>query len=73
MPDDVALIGYDDIDFAASAILPLSSIRQPAELIGRTAVELLEREHAHRDQHRHIMFPPELIIRESTQAADATD
>lgn len=38
VPDDIALIGYDDIDFAASAVVPLTSIRQPSALIGRTAL-----------------------------------
>jgi hypothetical protein len=33
----VALIGYDDIDFAASAVVPLSSIRQPTQALGSTA------------------------------------
>ena len=41
VPDDIALIGYDDIDFAAATVVPLSSIRQPAHLIGYTAVDLL--------------------------------
>lgn len=67
VPDDVALIGYDDNDFAASAIVPLSSIRQPAELIGRTAVELLAQElDAPEMQHRHVLFPPELVVRASS-------
>lgn len=67
IPQDVALLGYDDIDFAATAILPLSSIRQPSELIGRTAIELLDREQHHHAQHRQIMFPPELVVRETTR------
>ena len=29
VPEDVALIGYDDISFAAAAAVPLSSVRQP--------------------------------------------
>ena len=41
VPEDIALIGYDDIDFAAATVVPLSSIRQPAHLIGYTAVDLL--------------------------------
>lgn len=41
IPQDVALIGYDDIDFAAATVVPLSSVRQPAELIGYTAADLL--------------------------------
>lgn len=67
VPQDVAIIGYDDIDFAASAIVPLSSIRQPAELIGKTAVELLEQEQGEGELPRHITFPPELIERRSTE------
>ena len=41
VPDDIALIGYDDIDFASATVVPLSSIRQPASLIGYTAVDVL--------------------------------
>ena len=41
IPGDIALIGYDDIDFASAAVVPLSSIRQPSMLIGQTAVEIL--------------------------------
>ncbi|WP_380170989.1 LacI family DNA-binding transcriptional regulator [Kineococcus sp. DHX-1] len=41
VPDDLALVGYDDIDFAAAATVPLTSVRQPTDLLGRSAVELL--------------------------------
>ena len=41
VPQDIALIGYDDIDFASTAVVPLSSIRQPSERIGATALEIL--------------------------------
>ena len=41
VPQDVAIVGYDDIDFAAAAAVPLSSVRQPREQLGRTAAELL--------------------------------
>jgi LacI family transcriptional regulator len=71
VPDKIAIIGYDDIDFAAATVIPLSSIRQPAELIGRTAVELLLRElHAIESggevDHEQVVFHPELVVREST-------
>ena len=69
IPEDVALMGYDDIGFATSAIVPLSSIRQPARLIGRTAVELLEDEITDPDHHhRHVSFQPELVVRDSTRS-----
>lgn len=67
IPQDVALIGYDDIDFAASAVVPLSSIRQPTMLIGRTAIELLtEQLEDPAAKPRQVVFEPELIVRAST-------
>ncbi len=67
IPEDVALIGYDDIDFSASAVVPLSSIRQPTGLIGRTAVELLtEQLEQPGIAPRAVVFKPELVIRQST-------
>ncbi len=68
VPRDVAIIGYDDIDFAAAAAVPLSSIRQPREQLGRTAATLLleEANEPDRHEHRHVTFQPELVVREST-------
>lgn len=67
VPEDIALIGYDDIDFAAATVVPLSSIRQPATLIGYTAVDLLLRSLDPDDEpERHVRFRPELVVREST-------
>jgi LacI family transcriptional regulator len=68
VPRDIALIGYDDIDFAAATVVPLSSIRQPAHLIGYTAVDLLLRELDGPDSthERTVRFRPERVVREST-------
>ena len=41
VPDDMAIVGYDDIAFAAAAAVPLSSVRQPRLAIGYRAAELL--------------------------------
>ncbi len=68
VPDDVAIIGYDDIDFSAAAVVPLSSIRQPSELIGRRAVELLLAEVGGAEDREQVVFQPELVVRESTRA-----
>ncbi|GAB6898663.1 LacI family DNA-binding transcriptional regulator [Kineosporia succinea] len=72
VPEDLAIVGYDDIEFAAAAAVPLTSVRQPRHQIGRTAAELLTEEtaaleegaRAHR--HRQVVYLPELIVREST-------
>jgi len=67
VPGDIALIGYDDIDFASAAVVPLSSIRQPAALIGQTAVEILLEEAADATiAPRQVEFQPELVVRAST-------
>jgi len=70
VPGEIAIIGYDDIDFAETAIVPLSSIRQPAEAIGATALQLLvdEIDNVATHAHRHVMFQPELVVRTSTLA-----
>jgi LacI family transcriptional regulator len=70
VPEAISIIGYDDIDFAAAAAVPLSSVRQPRHQLGRTAAQLLldealgEASH----QHRQVVFEPELVIRRSSQA-----
>lgn len=68
VPDDVAIIGYDDVPFAAMSFVPLTSVRQPAYDLGYRAAKLLLDEAsagtAHR--HEHIVFRPELIARAST-------
>lgn len=71
VPQEIALIGYDDIDFASATVVPLSSIRQPSELIGRTAVELMLAEleaieAGDEVDHEQVVFQPELVIRAST-------
>lgn len=68
VPEDIALVGYDDIDFATATVVPLTSVRQPAQLIGRTAVELLLRSISEPDgdYERRVRFRPELIVRQST-------
>jgi LacI family transcriptional regulator, galactose operon repressor len=68
VPDEVAIAGYDDIDFAAAAAVPLSSVRQPRDQLGRAAAELLIAETAgdRRHSHRQLVFEPDLIVRASS-------
>jgi LacI family transcriptional regulator len=65
VPDQMAVIGYDDIDFASVAIVPISSIRQPTSLLGSTAVRMLL---GGQDEARSVVFHPELVVRASTVA-----
>jgi LacI family transcriptional regulator len=69
VPGDLAVVGYDDIEFAEAAAVPLTSVRQPRELLGRTAARLLLEEASDEVVHTHqqVRFSPELIVRASTR------
>ncbi len=68
VPEDVAVVGYDDIEFAAVAAVPLTSVRQPAREMGRAAADLLLAHLAGdaADERRDIVYQPELVVRAST-------
>ena len=68
VPEDLAIVGYDDIEFAEAAAVPLTSVRQPRQLLGRTAAELLLDESSNPDhEHQRVTFTPELVVRTSTR------
>lgn len=71
VPDDIAIIGYDDIEFAASAAIPLSSVHQPAQQLGSTAATLLLGVIADPTGSgvQHTTLQPELVVRRSTAGA----
>jgi LacI family transcriptional regulator len=70
VPEDLAIVGYDDIDFAAAAAVPLTSVRQPRRDLGRRATELLLDEGNNPDHtHEQVVFVPELVARASTRRA----
>jgi LacI family transcriptional regulator len=73
VPGDLAIVGYDDIDFAADSAVPLTSIRQPKYELGQTAAQLLleEADTPAEHEHRRFVFTPELITRASSQPEPA--
>jgi LacI family transcriptional regulator len=67
VPDDLAIVGYDDIEYAGTAAVPLTSVRQPSQQVGLQAAALLFEETEQGDhRHRQLVFEPELIIRNSS-------
>jgi LacI family transcriptional regulator len=68
IPDQVSVLGYDNIEFAPSAAVPLSSIAQPSYQMGVTAADLLlnECEDGENHEHQQIRFQPQLVERAST-------
>ncbi|MGW0787522.1 LacI family DNA-binding transcriptional regulator [Streptomyces sp. NPDC002911] len=72
IPDDVALIGFDDSAVARHMDPPLTSVRQPIEEMGRTMARVLLQEIASRSsgdtaaERPRIVLPTELVVRESS-------
>jgi LacI family transcriptional regulator len=66
VPDDIAVVGLDDIELAGRARVPLTTVRQPADRIGALAVDiLLARLRGEQTETRKIL-QPELIVRRSS-------
>ncbi|QOR72540.1 LacI family DNA-binding transcriptional regulator [Ruania alkalisoli] len=68
VPDELALVGYDDIEFAAGSAVPLSSVRQPRYELGRRGAELLlaEIDGSGDHDHQEVVMTPELVVRGSS-------
>src|SRR6266699_1702728 len=67
VPDDVSVIGFDDIQVAAYNNHRLTTIRQPLRDMGETAARiLLQRLQGFKDYPEEFAVPPELITRETT-------
>jgi LacI family transcriptional regulator len=69
VPDDVSVVGYDDIDMAAFASVPLTTISNPKQELGRRAAELLVK-HIETEEtplHEKVLLEAELIVRQSTR------
>jgi len=68
VPEDVALVGYDDITFAADWIVPLTSVRQPIYELGYRAANLLLEHSSGDDAHVHqtVVLTPSLVVRASS-------
>jgi DNA-binding LacI/PurR family transcriptional regulator len=66
VPQDISLIGFDDLFIAQYTEPPLTTIRQPMREMGRRAMELLVQLLEGSETTHRIQVPGELIVREST-------
>ncbi|HET7375744.1 MAG TPA: LacI family DNA-binding transcriptional regulator [Anaerolineae bacterium] len=70
VPEDIAVVGFDDMPFAARTLPPLTTIRQPiqrsGELATETLIDMIQHPHA---APRRIILPTELVVRASCGAA----
>lgn len=62
-PEDVDIVGFDDIYLADMLRRPVTTIAQPVEELGRQAVRLLLAEIAHPGTNDQVVLPPQIIVR----------
>jgi DNA-binding LacI/PurR family transcriptional regulator len=73
VPDDVSLIGFDDIPEAAYFVPPLSTVRQDFGELGRRSLELLVQLLGDSSgPPGGVLIPPELVVRASARPAPRT-
>jgi len=65
VPEDVAVIGFDDLGFASLLNPPLTTVRAPTELVGRTATEQLFSLLENHPPDEAITLPTEIVFRRS--------
>jgi LacI family transcriptional regulator len=68
VPQQLALVGYDDIRYAQLATVPMTTIRQPRVQLGEVGFQLLIAESGRSMEHSHrqVVLKPELVVRETT-------
>jgi LacI family transcriptional regulator len=67
VPDDLSVVGYDDSEKASIVTPALTTVRQPLEELGRTAVSLLTRLlEGQRIEALHVELATKLVVRDST-------
>jgi LacI family transcriptional regulator len=66
VPDDIALVGYDDLPIAVLATPPLSSVHQPVGEMGAQAVRVLIEQIRGQGPATSVRLPARLVVRESS-------
>jgi LacI family transcriptional regulator len=74
VPDQLALVGFDDMPFAATTRPPLTTVRQPIAEMGEAAVRMLiSLVEGAPTEPRQVILPTHLVIRESCGAGRVTE
>lgn len=68
IPEDIAIVGYDDIAYAACAQVPLTTVAIPMRRLGELSAEILfdRLDGVGPGEHRQVLLTPELVIRASS-------
>jgi DNA-binding LacI/PurR family transcriptional regulator len=66
IPEDLSVVGFDDMDFARVLSPPLTTVALDAGLLGEKAFELLEERMSGKRAPKRVVLPAELLVRGST-------
>ena len=72
VPDDVSVVGFDDVELSAWTDPPLTTVRQPTDALGRWAVEQLTSASPSSERGERVVLEPTLVVRASTAAPAGT-
>jgi len=70
VPEDISLVGFNNLDFSKYIEPPLTTVSQPAEAMGKTAAELMVaciEGGNDLSRRENIIFSPKIVVRESTR------
>jgi DNA-binding LacI/PurR family transcriptional regulator len=68
VPDDVAIVGFDDTAVARYAVVPLTTVHQDVDKIASNAVDILQKRIEHGDVGNRTIIKPTLVVRDSCGA-----
>jgi DNA-binding LacI/PurR family transcriptional regulator len=71
VPEDVSLVGFDDIPESAYFAPPLTTVRQPFDAMGRRSLQMLVSQiESGRSAGERVVIAPELVVRDSTTSSE---
>lgn len=73
VPDELSVVGFDDVSPARYLLVPLTTVRQPAQEMGQIAVKMLLRKSDNDQLHRRMVLPTKLVVRKTTGPARDTN
>jgi LacI family transcriptional regulator len=75
VPQDISVVGFDDLEFSSLTNPPLTTVRQPRYEMGRDAMRLLlaRMDAGNQGDGMKICYPPEMVVRRSTSVYRDTE
>ncbi|MGC4094429.1 MAG: substrate-binding domain-containing protein [Polyangiaceae bacterium] len=73
VPEEMAVVGFDDVDLSSYTEPPLTTARQPLRELARAALTLLLRQLEQGERAEHIVLPSRLVVRDSCGCSSTSE